>query len=91
MNNILFYLILISLINYIYSKIMVISVSNSSNHATLLTTIINEQENKGNKFINSETYLYFTIGNPYIDIFYISYMTIIMIYVIYILILTWRL
>lgn len=72
---------------------MVISVSNSSNHATLLTTIINEQENKGHKFINSEilnneTYLYFTIQNPYIDIFCILYMTVIMIYVIYMLIIT---
>ena len=96
MNNILFYLILVALINYIYAKVMVISVSNSLNHATVLTTVINEKENNGHKFINSEvlnneTYLYFRIEEQSIKIFYISFMTIVAIYVIYIQILTWKL
>lgn len=68
---ILIYFINLLILNYIDASVKVISVPMgfyASNHANKLTTIINERENKGYQYINSNsfnsvTYLYFRFDN----------------------------
>ena len=69
--HILIYFIILLILNYIDARVKVIYVPMgfyASNHANKLTKIINELENKGYQYINSNafnsiTYLYFRFDN----------------------------